>query len=228
MRPLPEYERLHRQLEQDLLYKHGKEQLDQSQSPVSTIQNDPEIDTLVALACRVQQVHAGFAQQLEVRILSHHIALCQQLPKGARQVAKKQRSWLFSRSFRASIVAAVALLCLLLGTSLLALAAPITNPSNPLYAVKKWEQHVQLSLAHSPLNQAKVSPQIARDRLNTLANAHRNHISQNIGNNGGNRFGNNNGGEQNGNEQGGKSHNGDTNSHNEGSNSNNDSNHVHK
>jgi hypothetical protein len=54
----------------------------------------------------------------------------------------------------------------------LALAAQATNPSNPLYTVKKWEQHVQLSLARSPSDQAEVSLQIARDRLNALANAH--------------------------------------------------------
>ena len=172
MRPLPEYERLHRQLEKYLPRRYGKKQFDQSQLPVSMTHNDPEVDALVALACHVQQVHAGFAQRLEERILSRHAVFCQQ------QVAKQQASWFFSRSFRASIVVAAALLCFLLGTSLLALAAPITNPSNPLYEVKKWEQHVQLSLARSPLDQAEVSLQIARDRLNTLTSAQGDAYSQ--------------------------------------------------
>ena len=38
--------------------------------------------------------------------------------------------------------------------------------------VKEWEQQVQLSLARSPSDQAKVSLHIASDRLNALANAH--------------------------------------------------------
>jgi hypothetical protein len=67
---------------------------------------------------------------------------------------------------------AVLLLCSLLGTGMFALAAHVTNPSNPLYTVKKWEQQVQLSLARSPSDQAQVSLQIARDRLNTLPSAH--------------------------------------------------------
>jgi len=170
MRPLPEYERLHRQLEKYLPYKHGKEQFDQSQLPVPTTQNDPEVDALVALACHVQQAHAGFAQRLEVRMLSRHVALRQQPPKGARQAAKKQRSWLFSGSFRTAIVVAAACFGLLLGTSLLALAASVTNPDNPLYTVKKWEQHIQLP----PLDQPKASSQSTRDRLNTPIGAHGN------------------------------------------------------
>ena len=66
----------------------------------------------------------------------------------------------------------IVLLCSLSGTSILAFAAQTTNPSNPLYTVKKWEQQVQLSLARSPSDQAEVSLHIASDRLNALANAH--------------------------------------------------------
>jgi len=209
MKPLPEYERLHRQLEKYLPSKHGKEQFDQSQLPVPTTQNDPEVDALVVLACHVQQVHAGFAQRLEVRMLSRHVALRQQPPKGARQAAKKQRSWLFSGSFRTAIVVAVACFGLLLGTSLLALAASVTNPDNPFYTVKKWEQHIQLSFSRPPLDQPKASWQSTRDRLNTPIGAHGNaypslnskdggngiinHISQKTNINVKNGFGNNNG-----------------------------------
>jgi len=174
MRPLPEHERLNDQLEKHLPGWYGKERLDQSRLPVPTIENDPESDALVALACHLQaapslQVRPDFARRLEERMLLHHVALRHQ------QATKTRESWLFSRLFGASIAyisMAVVLLCSLLGTSILALAAQDTNPSNPLYTVKKWEQHVQLSLARSPSDQAEVSLQIARDRLNALANAH--------------------------------------------------------
>ncbi|HEX3643864.1 MAG TPA: DUF5667 domain-containing protein, partial [Ktedonobacteraceae bacterium] len=174
MRPLPEHERLNDQLEKHLPSWYGKEQLDQSRLPVPTIDNDPESDALVALARHLQaapslEVRPDFARRLEERMLLHHIAFRH------RQTAKTRGSWLFSRPFGASIAyisMAVVLLCSLLGTSILALAAQATNPSNPLYTVKKWEQHVQLSLARSPSDQAEVSLQIARDRLNALANAH--------------------------------------------------------
>ncbi len=46
----------------------------------------------------------------------------------------------------------------------------MTNPDNPLYAVKRWEQNAQISLANPPENQAESKLQIARDRLNTLSN----------------------------------------------------------
>jgi hypothetical protein len=177
MRPLPEHERLNDQLEKHLSGWYGKEQLDQSGlSSAPTIENDPQSDPLVALACHLQaapslQVRPDFARRLEERMLLHHVALRHQLSERV----KTRGSWLFSRPFGISISyisMAVVLLCSLLGTSILALAAQATNPSSPLYTVKKWEQHVQLSLVHSPLDQAEVSLQIARDRLNALANAH--------------------------------------------------------
>ncbi len=177
MRPLPEYERLNHQLEKHLPGWQRKEQLDQSIRSVPTIEHDPESDALVALARHLQatpslQVHPDFARRLEQRMLLHHVALRRQPPEGARHAAKTRASWLFSRPFVAYIAMAVVLLCSLLGTSVLALAARATNPSNPLYTVKKWEQQVQLSFARSPSDQAEVSLQIARDRLNALANAH--------------------------------------------------------
>jgi hypothetical protein len=56
-----------------------------------------------------------------------------------------------------------------------ALAAHVSNPGNPLYTVKQWEQQVQLSLAHSPSDQAKVSTPIAHDQLNSNAKNNKNH-----------------------------------------------------
>jgi hypothetical protein len=49
-------------------------------------------------------------------------------------------------------------------------AAQVTNPDNPLYAAKRWEQNVQVSLANPPENQAESKLHIARDRLNILSN----------------------------------------------------------
>ncbi|HEX3640753.1 MAG TPA: hypothetical protein VHV10_05640 [Ktedonobacteraceae bacterium] len=177
MRPLPEYERLNDQLEKHLPGWQRKEQLDQSRPPVPTREHDPESEALVALARHLQAapsllVHPDFARRLEQRMLLHHVALRRQLPEGARHAAKTRGSWFFWRSFGASLALAVVLLCSLSGTSMLALAAQVTNPSNPLYTVKTWEQQVQLSLARSPSDQAEVSLHIARDRLNVLANAH--------------------------------------------------------
>jgi hypothetical protein len=127
---------------------------------------------LVTLACHLQaapslQVHPEFAQRLEQRILlHHHVALRQQ------QTVTTQKSWLFWRPLMAYISLAVVLVCSLLGSSVLALAAQTVTPSNPLYPVKKWEQQVQLSFAHSPSEQAEINLHIAQDRLNALANAH--------------------------------------------------------
>jgi len=52
---------------------------------------------------------------------------------------------------------------------MLVAAAQVSNPNNPLYAVKRWEQGVQVSLARSPESRADLDLQFARDRLSTLA-----------------------------------------------------------
>jgi hypothetical protein len=49
------------------------------------------------------------------------------------------------------------------------MASSVSDPENPLYGVKMWEQHIQLSLASSPQNHIDISLQIIRDRLNTAA-----------------------------------------------------------
>ena len=52
---------------------------------------------------------------------------------------------------------------------MLVVAASITNPANPFYVLKRWEQHVQVSLSNSPTPQAELDLQYARERLHTLA-----------------------------------------------------------
>lgn len=67
-----------------------------------------------------------------------------------------------------SAVLGICLLFCLLSTSVLALAAQVTDPASPLYGLKHWEQHVQLQLSGSPADQAALDLQFARDRLKTL------------------------------------------------------------
>ena len=81
--------------------------------------------------------------------------------------------WFFPRLWRMNPAPAIALgfclLVLLLSTSMLVVAASITNPANPLYVLKRWEQHVQVSLSNSPTPQAELDLQYARERLHSLA-----------------------------------------------------------
>ncbi len=139
-------------------------------SPAHAPDRDPEVDELVTLAHRFQsapplQVDQDFARQLERRVLMRNAAL--------RVDEQPARGRLFPPLLRAHPIFGVALslclLLLLLGTGVLATAAQVSNPDNPLYAVKRLEQHVQVSLASSSENQATLDLQFARDRLNTLA-----------------------------------------------------------
>ncbi len=166
MKPLPE--RLNDRLERRQVRSwNGEEPPDWLLSPVSAPNQDPEVDELVALALRVQaapplQVDPDFAQRLEQRVLVRNAALYLERPV---------RGWSFPHLLRAHPVFRVALsLCVLLflGTGVLVAAAQVTNPDNPLYTVKHWEQQVQVSLANSPENQAQLDLQFAQDRLKTL------------------------------------------------------------
>jgi hypothetical protein len=67
-----------------------------------------------------------------------------------------------------SAVLGICLLFCLLSTGVLALAAQVTDPTSPLYGLKRWEQQVQLQLSGSPAAQATLDLQFARDRLKTL------------------------------------------------------------
>lgn len=127
----------------------------------------PEIDDLVILARRLQraphvQVAPEFSEQLERRLLHRHAEL--------RLQEHKQRS-LF-RGLRArpvlSTVLGLCVLFCLLSTGLLALAAQVSDPTNPLYTIRQWEQHAQVQLSHSPADQAALDLQFAHDQLGAL------------------------------------------------------------
>ena len=131
-------------------------------------------DEVQAMAQFAQQLRASssllpdpaFAQQLERKILAHNVRYAQ------AKKTKNRWSWLFSEKGvpRVQFVLATILFCLLLaGTStVLVMAETVSNPDNPLYHVKVWEQQVQLSLANSPQNRADVSLHIIRDRLSII------------------------------------------------------------
>lgn len=131
---------------------------------------DPEVDQLVALAHRLQsasplQVRPDFARQLERLLLVRNAELCQQ---------RTARGWSFPHLLQAHpVVGAIIGLCILLliaGTGTLVAAAQATDPKSPLYTLKRWEQHVQVSLsAPSPESQAELNLQAARDHLHALA-----------------------------------------------------------
>ncbi len=167
MKPLPEW--LNERLEQcNARSSSGEGALDWLLSPVHTPSQDPQADELVALALRFQsapplQVAPDYAWQLEQHILTRNAAL---------RLERPVRGWSFPRLLRAHPVLRVALslclLLLLLGTGVLVAAAQLTNPDSPLYVVKHWEHQVQVSLAHSPENQAHLDLQFAQDRLKTL------------------------------------------------------------
>jgi hypothetical protein len=130
---------------------------------------DPEIDEIVVLARRLQatpqlQVDPAFADQLERRVLRHHLE---------RQKQHTTRGWAFLRFFRVhTALATISTLCLvvlLFSTGVLALAAQANNPTNPLYSLRQWEQHMRYSLAGSPTDQAALDLQFAQERLNALS-----------------------------------------------------------
>ncbi len=110
------------------------------------------------------QVDPAFADLLERRLLLRQASLRHERPV---------HSWFFPRLWRTrplfSVALSLCLLVLVLGTSVLVAAAQISNPENPLYIVKHWEQHVQVSLANSSQSRAELDVQFARERLNSLA-----------------------------------------------------------
>jgi hypothetical protein len=164
MRPLPD--RLNDELERQRLAPSTPTQETQPW-PAS----DSEVEELVALAHRLQQapqlrVDPTFARRLEEQMLARSAAL-------HRQPRHRRFAWPFPRLMSAhpalSGALALLLLVILLGGSVLAAAAQVADPTNPLYAVKHWEQQVQVSLAGSSTAQAELDLQFARDRLSTLA-----------------------------------------------------------
>ncbi len=168
MKQLPE--RLNDQLEQlNARSWNSKKPAGWLLPPAHAPESNPEVDELATLAHRFQsapplQVDPDFAGHLERRILLRNAAL-----RGKKQSA---RGRLFPRLLRGhpffGVALSLCLLLLLLGTGVLVTAAQLSNPDNPLYAVKRREQHVQISLASSSESQARLDLQFARDRLNTL------------------------------------------------------------
>jgi hypothetical protein len=130
-------------------------------------EHDPEVEDLVALAQRLQQAHhlqvaPDFARQLEQRLLRHRAQL--QLQRGSTR--RSLFALLRARPALSAVLGLCVLVCLL-STSVLALAAQVTNPTSPLYGVRRWEQHVQIQMS-SPADQAGLDLQFARDQLKTL------------------------------------------------------------
>lgn len=168
MKPLSE--RLNDRLEQEQSRTwNGGEELSPSALPMHTPASDPEVEELVLVAKRWQssphlQADPDFALQLERYLLVRHATLRRKYPEGR---------WFFPRLWHIHPALGIALgfclLLLLLGSGMLVAAAQVSNPDNPLYAVKRWEQGVQVSLARSPESRAELDLQFARDRLSILA-----------------------------------------------------------
>ena len=112
------------------------------------------------------QVDPAFARQLEKRVLARQAAL--------QHSRTSQRSWHWSLvGFSPARSAVVLALCLVLvvivmGTGVLLVVTQVEDPNNPLYAVKQWEQQVQVAFASAPADQAALHMQYARDQLGTL------------------------------------------------------------
>jgi hypothetical protein len=167
----PQPEQLHEVLERHRRSAHNAWQSDQP------LPDDPEVRALARLARSLQtasalQTDPDFARQLERRILAHNAARQRQHPH--------QRWWekFLPRLTYAHPALALALgFCLLfifLGAGVLVAAAQVTNPNNPLYAIKQWEQQIQGSPTGAQTAQAEQDVQAARDQLNllpSLANA---------------------------------------------------------
>lgn len=138
----------------------------------STFEQEAEQDKLAALARWLQtaaplQVQPEFTQQLERRLLVRNAEL---------KLQSQQRSghtW-FASLFRSSSrqlsfsMALSLMVLLLMGTGIL-MAAQAASPGNPLYALKHWEQSVQVLISNSPASQINLELQESRDHLNELA-----------------------------------------------------------
>lgn len=128
----------------------------------------PDTDELLSLVHHLQQnpqiqVTPDFARQLERQVLRRQTEL--RLRHGHRWSSL----YLFFSAHRAlSSFLAAFLFCCLFSTSLLALAAQVTSPGNPLYGLKHWEQQVQIQFAR-PEDRATLHLQLARDDLKTLS-----------------------------------------------------------
>ncbi|HEU5230058.1 MAG TPA: DUF5667 domain-containing protein [Ktedonobacteraceae bacterium] len=164
MRPLPD--RLNDRLEQQIAFWQYAGQPDRLPD---AIDDDPEVDELIRLAGHVRstpflEVSPAFTDELELRLLQH----AKLQPRRSVMVWRNWFPLLSWQPSRTLLLVGVMLLCLLLGTGVLAVAQA-ASPTSPLYIVKNWEQNVQVSLARSPLDRAELSRQMIHDRLNSLS-----------------------------------------------------------
>ena len=170
MTPVPDdqYEALERQL---VAGQQRRQRSERTFSSGAVFKGTPEIEAMVNLAQQFQaasplQVDPAFAHRLEKRVLARNIALRRS------QTTRIGSHWsLFGFSPARSVVALA--LCLLIvvivtSTGVLLAAAQVEDPNNPLYAVKHWEQQMQVSFASSSTDQAELHLQYARDQLATL------------------------------------------------------------
>lgn len=164
------YEYLNDRLEQITSHyrQHGQD-LHDLIAPLARVNADPEINELIALAQRLQtapqlEVAPNFKQQLQRRFLRRHAEI-----KLAQQQRKRTIFSFFHMHPIFRIVVSVCILICIASTSLLVLAAQVSNPNNPLYSFKLFEQHIQMTLAGSAEQQAALDLQFAQERLNTLA-----------------------------------------------------------
>lgn len=164
------HEHLNDRLEQITSHhrQHGQDHRDLI-TPLTRVDADPEIDELVTLAQRLQtapqlEVVPNFKQQLQRRLLRRHAEI---------KLAQQQRKHTILSFLHAHpifrIVASVCIFICIASTSLLVLAAQVSNPNNPLYRFKLFEQHIQITLAGNAGQQAALDLQFAQERLNTLA-----------------------------------------------------------
>lgn len=172
MTPVPEEH--YDQLERRMVDLHqARQRSDRTAPPEPALRVDPEIEALASLAQRLQaaaslQVDPAFARRLERRVLARQGALQR------NRVTRRGWNWSLFGLSRARVAGVLALclfiLVIVMSTGVLVVAAQVSDPNNPLYAVKHWEQQVQVSLARSPTEQAELHLQFARDQLTSLGN----------------------------------------------------------
>jgi Domain of unknown function (DUF5667) len=160
------YERLNHRLDQ-IVSPSQLSELHQNDFLLS--ENDEETDELSALARRIREVEAVQVDPDFARLLERRMLRCNAEVKSQQRNKTYSLLALFRIRLALSAVMIFCFLFLLIGTSTLAMAAQAVNPDNPLYAVKKWEQNVQLLLSGNAENQASLNLQFAHERLNMLS-----------------------------------------------------------
>lgn len=137
-------------------------------APVMKNESDEEVDALLAIVHDLQkspqlQPRPEFMVQLERRLIRRHAELRIQ----SRSKRRSFISWVYTRPALTAVLG-ICLIFVLLSSSMVALAAQVTDPTNPLYSLKGWGQQIQLQLTSNPADQASLNLQFARDRLNTI------------------------------------------------------------